>query len=689
MHQRLTDRQEQVLSILTADDAYCTLAMLAEALDVSAKTISRELELLEDYLREVDLGIQKRSGQGLRIVGETAKIEMLCSQLKKRMGGYIGTPRQRQLMLKQELLRSNEPIKLYALTRKLNVVESTISSDLDKLEEWFKQHAIKLVRKQGLGVYLEGEELSRRNALVALLYESIDPQTRYRFIIEEGARSGRESMEEALVLGNLDVEMVSTLVRLLEDIQKKYGIKHEDNAFVSIVLHLIIVALRAEDDEYCSIQELTKKVIRDYLEYPMASDIVREMNERLALSLPEEESCYIAMHLHGSKLTFPTDSLGEGESKTKKLELARRVLELAQQESQYTFRCDDELVENVANHIGPAISRIRMGLTIRNPLEEEIKHNYPALFALARRCAVLIEQFANVVMPDPEVAYLTMYLGAAIEKSGGKQKNTYHVAICCPTGMSTSALLCARIQETFDNVVVDQVVSLKHAQSALDASQLDFVVSTIEFKLGGIDVLSVSPLFPPRDQQVLRDYLKNKTPKQRSILPIEVTGWKDRLTYINKLGEGIVLLLGNFFFEECACKDKNELINLAAAEISAKDQKAIAEAFLLRESLGSVVLEEIGITLLHARTSAVADAYFGILKPDLSCYSGEPITDTVVVMLAQSEAEDAIIDIMRRISVSIASDELFLETLRRGSKEVVYKALERMFKSFFNTECMK
>ena len=51
--------------------------------------------------------------------------------------------------------------------------------------------------------------------------------------------------------------------------------------------------------------------------------------------------------------------------------------------------------------------------------------------------------------------------------------------------------------------------------------------------------------------------------------------------------------------------------------------------------------------------------------------------------------QDVVLDVMRQISISIASDERFCNTIRRGNRNSVYQALERMFKNFFNAECVK
>ena len=62
---------------------------------------------------------------------------------------------------------------LFYLSSLLGVTDSTISNDLDKLEGWFEGRGLTLVRKPGLGVYVEGEERRIRQAIIAYIYDHV------------------------------------------------------------------------------------------------------------------------------------------------------------------------------------------------------------------------------------------------------------------------------------------------------------------------------------------------------------------------------------------------------------------------------------------------------------------------------------------------------------------------------------
>ena len=56
----------------------------------------------------------------------------------------------------------------------MKVSEGTLSNDLDGIEDWLKAFDIKLIRRQGVGIYLEGNEKNYRKVLSDILYRTLE-----------------------------------------------------------------------------------------------------------------------------------------------------------------------------------------------------------------------------------------------------------------------------------------------------------------------------------------------------------------------------------------------------------------------------------------------------------------------------------------------------------------------------------
>ena len=160
----MDQRTREILKLLLKENTFQTTAYIAERLSVSAKTISRQLPKVEEILNHVGLQLEKKSGAGLLVIASEVKRYALLKRLQTEEKKEY-TPSERRSIIISKLLSSREPIKLFALSSAVHVTDSTISNDLDKLEPWFREQGLKLLRKPGLGVSLLGDERDLRRAI--------------------------------------------------------------------------------------------------------------------------------------------------------------------------------------------------------------------------------------------------------------------------------------------------------------------------------------------------------------------------------------------------------------------------------------------------------------------------------------------------------------------------------------------
>ena len=168
----MEQRTRDILRLLLQEKTFITTSDLATKLAVSSKTISRQLPKVEEVLNAVGLQLEKKSGAGILITGSEVKRYALAKQLKSNQKIEY-TPSERRSIIISKLLSSREPIKLFVLSSEVYVTDSTISNDLDKLEPYFREQGLKLLRKPGLGVSLLGDERDLRRAIVRYIYEHV------------------------------------------------------------------------------------------------------------------------------------------------------------------------------------------------------------------------------------------------------------------------------------------------------------------------------------------------------------------------------------------------------------------------------------------------------------------------------------------------------------------------------------
>lgn len=653
----ITDRQAQLLKILSAKNACHTFQSLGDFLGVSARTIARELDACAGYVKKAGL-LLVRSTEGICLSGKADAVSALQSALDKK--AYVANQAQRLILLKLKLLQQTEPMKLYVLSRELRVAESTISHDLGKASAWFEGYGLRLTRRQGFGIALAGKESDRRGALAGLVYESLSDTILVRWLT--GERLLKDHAKEAFLLQWLDVDMAANIAAQLKKLH------YEDKHLVALTLHLLIIVSRAKSGYSC--ERTTEKALRDLPQYLEATELANRLN----LRLPEEELSCIAVHLHNRRMT--TDD----EERRHVLALAQNFLLEVGAESGFAFSYDKELVESVANHLSAALYRLRLQMKIRNPLEKEIKACYAQSFAITRRALAVIERQENLDIPDAEAAFLTMYLLAALETGKPADQKIFHVAVCCPLGMSSGVLLTSRIKSLYKNIVVDHMVSITRLGAM---PEVDLILSTVECVCSGTDVITVSPLFTEADQGKLDTWLSVNLPRQRPANVGAAPEWKDKLLQINAFSEALIRFLNHVFFSECAVEDKEAAIRCAAAKARGEAHEAVVEAIRARELKGSVIAPEQNLLLLHARAETIKELHFGVLCPLKAFLEQDVPIQTVVVMLAPLRATRSQIELLQKLTAMIAEDECFQQLLTQCTAPKLQAALENIFQQYF------
>ncbi|MEI8198589.1 MAG: BglG family transcription antiterminator [Eubacteriales bacterium] len=677
----LTERQLNILRQLAMADGYLTLSSIANNMDISTRTVVRELEDCEEYIASIGAGIEKRSGHGIRLTADPevrAKLKALVDN-DAAMPVY-GTP-DRQLFLRQNLLIQDEPVKLFTLSRQMNVAKSTISNDLDRLEVWFQTHCLTLVRKPGLGIYIDGSESDRRRAMSSILHEVWDENSLIELMLSPRDNPQNRKFRALLQLKATDIDALQQLIQVVEIWEKQHQLPHIERSFLSLVLTLVILIQRTFHP-YLDIKEPThfsKQILQ------LADSLITDTESVIKRRIPDVEMYYIAEQLSVLYPDIPvfSNTMVPSVPVIDAKVLARQIISLLQRDTGYALIEEESLAQALAKHLQPAIQRLQHHEAIHNPLEKEIREHYPQWFKLARRYSVLVESALNISVPDSEVAYLTLYLGAAMEKAAARAARKYTIAVLCPIGMSSSVLLASRVESLFPNISVAALISLSEAPEIIRQQKFDMILSTADITLPGIPVLTVRPFLPDADQEKIRQFLKTLT-HRKYVEPIVISeSYLRQLRRMNELIDGLSSVLSNFFCLSTSIDTLPEIIAFAAEQVDPEQAAAISREMERRESWGHVVVAEHNLALLHTRTDLVTNLHFGVIRLDKSVeIDGVPV-EICLIMVAPFTISEEKLEIMRLISQSIVEEESFVPVLKNESPQTVYQYLENILKMHF------
>lgn len=693
-----------------AEGGYTALGDIAAELGVSTKTVSREVTALEELLAEHDVRLVRKAGAGMRLEGDPDDIGWLKEVLLDMDTEEVYTPEERRSIIISKLLSSQEPIKLFALSSMLKVTDSTISNDLDKLEGWFSEQKLKLVRRHGLGVYVEGEERSLRQAIVKYIYDNVDEKKLLSLVDEDysknvGRNSASRKTNEAMgyLLNLVDQQIIKRLEKLVHEMESKLSKELSDQAFVGLVVHLSLAVQRIRKHDDIKVSPELMVDLETKPEFGVAQLLADSIQAEFDIEVPHDEVGYIAMHLLGARNHYRKENASVSVmEKFHLVRLAKSIMTSAEKETGKRLSRNTGLLAGLVNHLGPSISRLKMNMVIRNPLLTEMQQNYPDLMILARKCVTRLEKLVGRELPDSEIAYIAMHLGAAMLDSESAKRKEFRVVVTCPTGMGTSRLLASRIQKSFDGVNVVEITStLRLNRKMLEDCKAELVISTVPVEVVLLPVVVVNPLLTEHDMSNIREQLNGLSLLKEKVQDDESShdseDFLQSLSHMAQYNQAIVQLLKNFFFAEIDSETDVRAISELAANMVADDEatrRGVIRGLLDRETKGSTLIHGTNMILLHCSSPCTKELRFGIIHLKNGFFypetpeAGEKqeFLRTVMVMLAPSDASQLFRDTIGYISTVLMDRWGLIGILHEGDKGSILEELTSIFKEFYRSK---
>ncbi|RQD74607.1 MAG: HTH domain-containing protein, partial [Halanaerobium sp. MSAO_Bac5] len=275
---KISSRTKKILEILITNENYVVIDFIADELGVSSRTILRALPRVESWLEKNDFQLEKKKGTGIRLDCSLEEKEKLKNLLNIESVENYYSPKERRLIILSELLKTQEPTKLFNFTMLTNVSEATISHDLDEIEEWIEDYNLKLVRKPGLGVYLKGREKDIRRASINLLYDNLDLQEIFAIMQnkfnENSQDKSRTNLSRTRLLNLIGLETIHLLDDFIQELEENLDYQLADDSYVALMVHLAIALKRIKDGEKIIIKDEILNELKKSKEYPIAVSLI-------------------------------------------------------------------------------------------------------------------------------------------------------------------------------------------------------------------------------------------------------------------------------------------------------------------------------------------------------------------------------------------------------------------------------
>lgn len=689
---RLPVREIRLIEALLRHPEGLTADGLAVRLGVSVRTVRRDLQTVSGFLGSRGLTLVRQAGRGVRVEGtDEAREEAL--EVLRDMDSPDLTPEERRLSLLRTLLPSIEPIKLRALASALKVSVGTVSRDLDDLEGWLAASRLFILRKRGYGVEVVGAEADLRRAMRRLILQDPGEPALLPANQAVGGVSDR-------LMGLVDEDRLKTVEALTEEAVRRLPYAIADSAFLSLSVHIALMVERLLLGGEVEMSEDVLRRLRGTVEEEHARALAAEIEKEFRVDVPEEEVAYITMHLRGTKLR--QDDALESYFESADLEVASRVSALihyVEEQTGVVLAGDSSLYTGLLAHLERAVHRLRDNLRIYNPLLDEVKDDYPALFDLVDRA--LKKVFVDEEIPQEEVGFVAMHFGAALDRGQGEFPS--RVLVICDAGIATSSMLASRLEKAFPRIRQIRNASLFDLDN-LDASEFDLVVSTVPLPMPEGAYVQVRPFLSADEVERITDHLREKWINARladraASESLEVLGGgQTRFRQMAEATQTIAELMEDFFLErQKAGGSVPEAVRLICASLAERglisDPRRLEEALLARLEVGGIGIPDTTLALFHARNDAAERPVFSVHDFDQSLgiegMDGAPmLVRRSLLMVAPMELSPVALEAISEISVAIVERPAEREVFEGGSEEQILATLQRIFARFLQNKLL-
>ena len=655
-------RLNQILLILLNLDTPISSEQIATDIKTSKRTVFRELENSSKHLEEIGLQLISEPGKGIMLIGSKQSKKILLSNILEQ--GYYDPKNSihRRNRLFIVLFNSSDPIKIYALAKILDISENTVKRELDFIQNWFEETSIKLVRKPGLGLYLEGSEQNYRKALMRFIHQNLD--------------NDYSILHEFISISTVDT--IETMILNLHN----HKIKAMTNtSFKSLVIFISIIIFRVSNDKKLIVDNITFDKTNS--NYQLTLDLCNQLESHFPINLSIHEQYNLYIYLKGVK-TQTSNAVNLNYGDFDLLCLVYDMIDAFDSSISYQLKNDDDLIRGLVAHLIPTIERLKNHIEIHNAFLSDITTQYPDTYRMAKNAAKVLQEKIGCEIPEEELGLLTLHFGAGCIRHQNRIKSKIKVGVVCASGIGVSALLSSRLKSIFNSKITVNCFSLDQLD-IVTFSQIDLLISTFDLPSIYKSYIKVHPMILDEDITKINEKINSLQPKLYE-LNTSNTKFIHEVDNISLANEEVLSILKNYDVYLVDSDITFEALCLSVGMFITKNDpsaQVVKNDLLRRESLSSQVIPEYNIVLLHAKTDAVTNSKFIVIKPSSNNFIDPYFHNakSVIVMLIPKDLDNQVMAIAR-ISSAIFDNKGFLNSIIDGNKDMINKYIENTLRQY-------
>src|SRR5438034_2090275 len=399
----LDSRQASITRLLLSEARPSTVEAIASELKLTGRIVRYNLPSIDTYLRPEGLRVMRRRGVGVWVSGNDDRRHAILSTLGSVAGPRVLDGDDRKLQVLAALLdASPHPVHIGDFEEALGASRPTVRRDVRAAETWLEGHHLHLQRLPGVGIVVRGSEIDIRKGLLSLLLESVPAEL---LLSEMNGRSNGGSPHPTDTRGLADFASRLDLPAHRAILTQQL-LEPDDNGPMAMVatLYLAIVTRRVRAGRQA---ELQSGQLRSLIDHPVAAAAARiaaAVEKDANLTLGEADVAAITEFLLGFVELVDASLAAQADDEVE----IDRLVAAAASRLHPSLAEDVQLRRSLGEHLRRLRVRLRYGLPVSNPLDQEVRQRYPDVYRVARDIVAALHSVGDGVVPQEEVGFLTM-----------------------------------------------------------------------------------------------------------------------------------------------------------------------------------------------------------------------------------------------------------------------------------------
>ena len=525
-------RYFEIINLIMNSNDEIAIKDISDLYGITERSIRYDIDELNTFFhKKNDRNIIEISNNKLKILYTEREIKEIIRNIDIKE--YFLSENERVDILAYEIFLVKNEFILQYFTEKYNLSKTTIRYSLKELNKIIDEYGLMIEMNNNRGYKIIGSEINIRKYIINILRRYL------KNIKNKNIQYDYYGKIVGCFLSEEKMEFFKSVInRILEKTEKTVS----DEAFETLQLFLVISQIRNEKNYKIEEDTENKIFLSGTLEFNKIEEILKTVENM------EERDVYYYVDFFLGSYSYNWDYsyflnwiLIES--------LIDQFIRLLSQELKINLTEDMILRKELLNHIKPAIYRMKNKFRLTESILKEVKELYMELFIKTKSSLKTISDFINIPFDEDEAAFITVMVQRAVMRYSplAVSKKEPDILIVCGLGYSSSRFLYENINNRFQVNIID-IIPFNQLENYDYLKKADIIISTLDFSLDGIDVITVNPIMSEKDVLKLKNY--GLSEKKTKIRLSELLKFIKSISDEEKLKEQLMTSFGENIYDD-------------------------------------------------------------------------------------------------------------------------------------------